>query len=341
LNGATPAMETTSDRLLAYLRARLGSGVEFAAPPVPLSGGFDTTVMAFALRGVPAEWQGDLILRVMGFAASAVRVRREAATHAALVEAGFPAPRILLAEPEGAALGKPFLIMERIAGETMWTSIVGPNGRLRRLLDMPRQLGEIHAQLHGIAGATLLASARRFDVDPDLLTLAGEVRRLHRRAEEAGLSGLLPGTTWLQRNLPAPAQPETICHGDFHPLNIMVDGERFTGVIDWPQAIVAEAAYDVGATRLLGRFANLNDVAWIRGASDLARRRMLHRYELAYRTRRPLDGRNIPFFEAMRGLSALIFAGERPGPGNPWGAPHTVAALCRHFRQIAGVELRP
>src|SRR5262245_45875116 len=127
-------MESTlSDRFLAYLRTKLGADVGFDRLPVRLTGGFDTSTFAFRLKDAPAEWSRDLILRVMGFAASAVRVRREAATHAALVGAGFPAPRILLAEPDGEVLGKPFLIMERLAGGTMWAAIVGPNGRFGRL----------------------------------------------------------------------------------------------------------------------------------------------------------------------------------------------------------------
>jgi aminoglycoside phosphotransferase (APT) family kinase protein len=140
--------------------------------------------------------------------------------------------------------------------------------------------------------------------------------------------------------MPPPTQPEVICHGDFHPLNVMVQGERVTGVIDWPQAIAAEPAYDVAATRMLGRFANLSASPWVRAPLGLARPLMLGRYALAYRAHRPLDERNIPYFEALRVLSALTFAGERPGPGNPWGAPHTLAALYRHFEQIAGVRVR-
>ena len=70
-----------SERLLACLRARLGDGIDFAISPASLSGVFDTTVSTFRLNGAPADWSSDLVLRVMGFAASAVRVRREAATH--------------------------------------------------------------------------------------------------------------------------------------------------------------------------------------------------------------------------------------------------------------------
>jgi aminoglycoside phosphotransferase (APT) family kinase protein len=329
-----------AERLLACLRTRLGPSIEYMAPPVALSGGFDTSVFAFRLKDAPAEWSAELVLRVMAFATSAMRVRREAATHAALVEAGFPAPRILLTETDGVVLGKPFLIMERVPGETMWSAIVGPNGRLGRLATMPRRLGEIHARLHGIAGEALIRSAARFDVDPALVTVGGEVRRIRTRIAEAGATGLLPGAAWLEDKMPPPAQPEVICHGDFHPLNVMVQDERVSGVIDWAQAIAAEPAYDVAASRVLGLFANLSASAWVRVPLGFARVLMLRLYRQAYRARRPIDERNMAYFEAVRVLSALAFAAERPGPSNPWGVPHVVAALYRHFEQIAGVRVR-
>jgi aminoglycoside phosphotransferase (APT) family kinase protein len=328
-----------AERLRSRLRKRLGEGIDFAAPPAALSGGFDTAIFAFRLTGAPADWSGELILRVMPFAGSAMRVRREAATHAALVEAGFPAPRILLAETDEAALGKPFLIMERLPGRTMWEAIVGKDGRLARLVALPGQLAEIHARMHRVKGEALLASARAHAVDRNLVTLAGEVRRLRRRIDEAGLGGLRRGADWLERNMPAPAEPEVICHGDFHPLNVMVKDDRVTGVIDWAQAIVAEPAYDVGATRVLGRFADPHLPRWAHGPIGIARQLILRRYRQVYRTLRPFEERNVPYFEAVRVLSALTFAGERPGPGNPWGAPHTVAVLTQAFERISGVAV--
>jgi hypothetical protein len=38
-----------------------------------------------------------------------------------------------------------------------------------------------------------------------------------------------------------------ICHGDFHPLNILADKNQPTGVIDWANAVIAEPAMDVGS----------------------------------------------------------------------------------------------
>src|SRR6185312_1522662 len=121
-------METTlADRLLNHLRGRLGADVGFAEAPAPLSGGFDTTILAFRLSGVPADWSEPLILRVMTRTGQGPRVLREAAVHEALVQAGFPAPRVLLHDTELAPLGLPFLVMERLPGGTMW-SAVGKGG---------------------------------------------------------------------------------------------------------------------------------------------------------------------------------------------------------------------
>jgi len=43
------------------------------------------------------------------------------------------------------------------------------------------------------------------------------------------------------------AREATICHGDFHPLNILADKNQTTGVIDWSNAVIAEPAMDVGS----------------------------------------------------------------------------------------------
>ena len=51
--------------------------------------------------------------------------------------------------------------------------------------------------------------------------------------------------------------------------------------------------------------------------------------------------RNLPYYEAIRLLSALTFTGEaRPQAGNPWNAPHTKARLARQFERVSGVRLR-
>ncbi|MBX3498785.1 MAG: phosphotransferase [Alphaproteobacteria bacterium] len=332
-------MDTTlPDRLLDYLRQTLGAAIGYAAAPARLNGGFDTTILAFSLAGAPADWQGGLILRLMAHPRLAGRVRREAATHDALTGAGFAAPRVLRAEPDPAPLGRPFLIMRRLAGGNMGAG--GPASILRA----PRVLATAQAALHRVPAAALRESARRHGVDPAIFTLEGEVRRLAARIAESGLSGLSglgAGAAWLVRHRPPPAEAEVICHGDYHPFNVMLDGKQVSGVIDWSQAILAEPAFDVAATRVVLRFPYLGEPRWARWPFGLARTVFLRSYTRAYRAARPFEERNLGYFEAMRVLHALAVAGETPpSPRDPWNQPHTLAALYRHFETISGVRVR-
>jgi aminoglycoside phosphotransferase (APT) family kinase protein len=333
-------MEATfSDRLLGHLRRQLSAGVGFAETPAPLSGGFDTTILAFRLSGAPADWSMPLIIRVITRGASGPRVLREAAVHAALVKEGFPVPRVLLHYAEPAPLGAPFLIMERLPGETMWSATA--KGGVPAFLAMPRRLAELHARLHRLDGEALADSARALGVDPAVMGVQADVERLHRRIAREGLAGLLPGADWLIGNFPSPVQAEVICHGDFHPLNIMMDGARLSGVIDWANVVIGEPAYDVAALRTIALYADTGLPAWARGIAGVARRLMVRRYMSVYRAATALQADNLPYYEAIRILSALAFAAEeRPQTGNPWNAPHIVRQLVRAFERISGVCVR-
>jgi aminoglycoside phosphotransferase (APT) family kinase protein len=334
-------METTlEDRLLNCLRQRLGAAIAFAESPTPLSGGFDTTILSFRLAGVWDEWAEPLVLRVMTRRDLGARVRREAAVHAALVKAGYPAPRVLLAEADPAPLGLPFLVMQRLPGGTMWSAVAKAKG-FGPILAMPRRLAELHARLHRVSGEFLRESARAFGMDLTTIGVDADLQRLSERIEREGLDGLVPGARWLVENRPAPAQAEVICHGDFHPLNIMVAGDRISGVIDWANAALAEPAYDISGLRVIALWADPGVPAWARGAANVARRLMVRRYMSIYRATAPLDSRNLAYYEAIRLLSALVFAGEpRIQEGNPWSAPHTVSRLIRQFERVSGLQVR-
>jgi aminoglycoside phosphotransferase (APT) family kinase protein len=334
-------METTlEDLLLDCLRNRLGAAVAFAESPTPLSGGFDTTILAFRLGGVRDEWSEPLVLRVMTRRDFGARVLREAAVHAALVKAGYPAPRVLLAEADPAPLGLPFLVMQRLPGGTMWSAVATAKG-FAPLLAMPRRLAELHARLHRVSGEFVRESARAFGVDLATIGVEADLQRLSERIEREGLGGLSSGATWLVQKRPAPAQAEVLCHGDFHPLNIMVEGTSVSGVIDWANAALAEPAYDISSLRVIALYADPGVPSWARGAVNMARRLMVRRYMSVYRAAAPLETRNLLYYEAIRILSALAFAAEpRIQAGNPWNAPHTVARLVRQFRRITGLQLR-
>ena len=56
---------------------------------------------------------------------------------------------------------------------------------------------------------------------------------------------------WLLENRPPEPERLAVCHGDFHPLNILVQDGIVTGVLDWPGFIIADPALDIANTIVL------------------------------------------------------------------------------------------
>src|SRR5262249_30969090 len=68
-------------------------------------------------------------------------------------------------------------------------------------------------------------------------------------AGDLGRTDLAAAGRRLAERRPAPGR-EVICHGDLHPFNVLVDGDRVT-VIDWTASLIADPAYDLAFTWLL------------------------------------------------------------------------------------------
>jgi len=334
-----------AEALLAYLRSTHGgAAIDFAAAPIPLTGGFDTTILAFELDRAPTGLSGPLVLRLMRTPEHSDMVLREKATHDALTSLEFPAPRVILASTDCEPLAAPFLIMERLRGVNMWDDILGPSGKLSRLFRLTQTLAEVQARLHALDARVYRDSLEGAGLDPDDFTLAGEVRSISARIERAGLVGLRRGAEWLLTNVPEQDGRVAICHGDFHPLNVVMDAGTFSGVVDWSQAIVAEPAYDVACTSVILRFGPVELSGVLRAIFERVRALPMRRYASGYRKRSTVDMRNASYYEAMHVLSNLTFAGElAPDLPNPWGDPRTAAGLERFFAKRTGVEvaLRP
>ena len=115
-----------------------------------------------------------------------------------------------------------------------------------------------------------------------------------------------------------------ICHGDFHPRNLLVADGRLTGVVDWPNTLVADAEFDVAATLDILRFVPIDLVGMPKVVGLLARMAqpiLAARYLAAYRRRRPLDRERLAYYEVAAAMRALVQAGEaRQRRGSGLGA---------------------
>jgi aminoglycoside phosphotransferase (APT) family kinase protein len=154
---------------------------------------------------------------------------------------------------------------------------------------------------------------------------------------------------WINANRPPAAGRRAICHGDFHPLNVMVDGAAVSGVLDWAWARLDDPAWDVGATVALMTQGPLDLPAILHGAAGLVRRWLVARYLRAYAALHPIDLASVRYYEALRCLGMLIEAGEHrqaacgaiPPIAKPcaFDTPRTLHSLIGRFRVISGMVL--
>lgn len=319
-----------SRRVLEYLRGELRSpALEYAEPPVAISGGYDTDIFAFRLERAPIEWSRPLILRRLGSGHDPARALRERDIQNAVADLGFPTPRVLAASADPGALGRAFLIMERMPGRPMLEV---------RKVGVAAVLSRTHLRLHALDAAPLLRVAMTFDA---LLDQFG------RRIAARSIRGLGKALDWLVAHRPAETAQPVICHGDFHPQNILMKDGVVTGVIDWPNALVADPEFDVATTRTILGFAPLELStlpAVARVLLRAARPLLLARYLAGYRRGRPIDEGTLGYYEAAACMRHLVRIGDQRlaaaeagrAPG-PLDASTFGERLCARFARITGI----
>lgn len=344
-------------RLLHHLARTFGCpAAVYLAGPARIQGGFDTTIFGFTLDAVPPPLQGPLILRLSRPGADPQRVKLETVVQNTLAGMGYPAPEVMASELDPDILGGPFMVMRRVPGQTLAHEAEGLGAgrslteRVRLLFSLPSILGGIIEQwvdmqirLHQLSAGTLLQAVTAAGIDIQAVTFEGQLARLGTAAERYALSGLEPALAWLRDHRPPPAQA-AICHGDFHPLNVLADNGKPTGVIDWANVVIAEPAMDVGSA-----ISNISTVPiglpWpLRAAAQAAIGAALRRYERAYRARRPLDDEAVRYYQVFRAVAQLMPVAAARATGRAGaGAFHSAAGsgnLMALIRRISGVSVR-
>lgn len=333
-------MPPLGDSLLQHLRLELREpALDYAEPPAPISGGYDTRIFGFRLAGAPEAFSIPLILRVFDRQHPPARALSERVVQNVVAELGYPAPRVLLANADATIIGGAFLVMERLPGRPLFAE---------RRLGVASTLVATQLRLHALDADVLLEAFDRAGspLGRELVTVEGFLARLERRIAQEKLSGLERAMRWLVEHRPADERRRVICHGDFHPLNILMAGGRVTGVIDWANTVVAHRALDVASTRVILRFipVELMDVPPVlRGVVGLAARVLAARYVNGYRRRQRLDATRLAYYEALACIRALVrTAAARLAPVgesglNPLDASLSGERLSAHFARIAGV----
>lgn len=180
--------------LLAYLRSMLeNASLNYAEPPVRITGGFDTRIYGFRLQGASQELSSSLILRVFPednpllTLTPAERARFESAVQNTVAGLGYPAPRVLFDSTEPQGLGGPFLIMERMPGRIMLDLFFRPSPLFFRLT---RILAQAHARLHALDPQRLLGAIEAEGIPARTVTVEDWLERMGFLIDRAFLDGL-------------------------------------------------------------------------------------------------------------------------------------------------------
>lgn len=347
---------SVADSLLGVLRDATGAEeLAYAERPQQIMGGADTRIFAFQLANAPATFAGPLILRLFAEDDDPSRARWEAAVQNAVAGMGFPAPPVLVAESDISRLGAAFIVMRRLPGRPMLQArtLTGVlREAVRLVVSYPAILAEWQLRLHALDAGQLLrvleaegrteGEPREAGVSPRSVTPEGQLDRLAERIERVPLDGLRGALRWLLEHRPNDPPRPVICHGDFHPINVLMEHGAVTGVVDWSMATVADAAFDVANTRVLLAIAPLEVPAAVDSVASVVRRMVVRRYYGAFLAHRAVDARSVRYFEALRCLLELAWVGERRAAGagmhrNPWGSPRSVGKLISHVRLLTGI----
>lgn len=335
-----------SGALLGHLRRVLDRAeLAFAEPPVRIRGGFDTAIYGFRLAAASGPLSAPLVLRLFRYEQGSAQARFEGAVHAAVAALGYPAPRVLAMGEVESELGRAFLVLERVPGRRMLDPILHP-----RSLRAPEVLADAQARLHALDATAFEREIAAAGVAPSRLALEAELAELAGGIERLSLDGLGGGLRWLVRRRPA-VRERAICHGDFHPLNVLVENGDLSGVVDWARVRICDPAYDVGVTLALLRVGPVELPTLLAPALQAGRRALIAVYRRAYARHRPLDEEAVRWFEALRHLVILLEASEhrladagailRPSKPTAFGAPRAVASVVARFRALTGVEVAP
>lgn len=323
-----------SDAVCAWARRRFGGEVAPAEPPRSVGAGFDSYIHLLQLRGpgLPRAWAAPLVVRILPSVERMDQAREEALVQGWSADQGYDAPRVLaVLEPEE-LIGLPAQIMERAPGVTMVDAL---KARPWRAAALARQLAALQLRLHALDVTTWPGSREPSALVDARLFLP---RRAAEVLDDAALSAAVRRAEGLAGACASGGQT-VVCHGDFHPLNVMVDGSR-AAVIDWTDAGLGPREADVARTALLFHVAALAAESRAeRIALSAVGPRLAGRYLRAYRAGASIDDQQLRRWDALHALHgwaqvemlhAGAFEGSSSSAGNEARIPRALGTWLRN-----------
>lgn len=242
-----------SHRLQIYYKGVLPDKVDVVVDQLErLTGGWESELYAFVLaRGSATERVHEqLVLRLYSGYSAHEKSAHEFAVLRRLDQAGYPVPKVHRVETEDSPFGRPFIIMERIAGPAMWSLMLGRDGE-EKIASLDT-LCELYVQLHNLDWRVFVDQSEVAFIEDPYVFVDRWFRRINADIERFSMHGFWPVMEWLQARRGALACPRpALVHGDFHPGNILFRDDGSPVVIDWTGSEISDARFDLAWTLVL------------------------------------------------------------------------------------------
>jgi aminoglycoside phosphotransferase (APT) family kinase protein len=141
---------------------------------------------------------------------------------------------------------------------------------------------------------------------------------------------------WLVKNRPPEPTRLSVCHGDFHALNLLVEEDQVTGVLDWPGFAIADPVFDIANTIVLTTIPAKHLTSSMDGFSSVDWEYAAELYLAAYQFRNPADLTHVNYYKIRRCVLALVqgFEGQRV-----WQHPGIVGDLVDFIQKTTDIKI--
>jgi aminoglycoside phosphotransferase (APT) family kinase protein len=319
-------IRTLSDELISYLRAELGNpALDHATPMVRLKGGYETATYRIQLGYAPEDLSRPLVLRLYPQFYGTRNAIWESMVQNELAGAGYPVARVHMVCTDMCILGGAFIIMDHMSGKLL---AAAPRE------SVPELLGKTHAELHKIDPDPLIEILVERGISEYDYGLSRRFDWLHDKAGK--LSWLRQAVNWLLEYQPPEPERLSVCHGDFHPFNLLYADGEVTGVLDWPGFAITDPVFDVANSIVLITIASKHLASSMGDLSTVDWDLMADRYLAAYRAHRPFDDTYLDYYRVRRCVLALAQGVEGQ---KVWQHPLIVRDLHAYIYEITGVQM--
>ena len=230
---------TEASRLAELLASRLrtvwGTPVQITGLQ-RLPGGASRESWGAAARTAGGDERRLILLRDPDESARHGDVTLQAAAMTAARAAGVPVPEVYDHGEEALGRGRPYLLTERLDGETIPRRLLRDDAYAAARPGLARRLGEVLARIHQVDPGCVPGLPR--------VDAIGQVTALYQEFGEPR-PALEIGLRWLATRRPAP-RPDALVHGDFRTGNLIVAGDGLRGVLDWELTHRGDPMQDLG-----------------------------------------------------------------------------------------------